>query len=239
MSDEAAALLAVLTDWAKPPADAIDKLPKPTKKENQKGRCNDCGGWHGLPAVHLDYVGHAWVTRALIQADPLWSWEPLAMNEAGEPLVVNAGGHLRMWIRLTVHGKTLPAVGTCPANKPEPEKELIGDALRNGAMRFGVALSLRAKDEWSDLGAQDSDAGGGGAGFPEEAVGTGVAPPASDTGDVDEQRRRIRAAKAQMTAAQKTFLQEWMTGEEIVPATATHAQLDAIEAECARILEAK
>lgn len=87
---------------------------------------------------------------------------------------------------------------------------------------------------------EDSGVGAGGDGTnAEEATGAGVAAPTPDTGDVDEQRRRIRAAKAQMTAAQKTFLQEWMTGEEIVPATATHAQLDAIEVECARILEAK
>jgi hypothetical protein len=71
----------------------------------------------------------------------------------------------------------------------------------------------------------------------EEAAGTGVATSSPDTGDVDEQRARIRALKADMTPAQKTFLQEWMTGEAIVPAAATHAQLDAIEAHCHKLLK--
>lgn len=145
-------LAAILTKWGNPPKDMVDKLPKPTKRDNKPGSCKECGGWHGLPAVHLDYMGHASVTRALIETDEHWNWEPVAFTEAGEPLISNAGGHLRMWARLTVLGKTILCVGTCPANKPEPEKELIGDMLRNGAMRFGIGLGLWAKDEWNDLG---------------------------------------------------------------------------------------
>lgn len=150
-------LAAILTKWGNPPKEMVDKLPKPTKRENKPGSCKECGGWHGLPAVHLDYMGHAAVTRALIETDEQWNWEPVAFTEAGEPLISNAGGHLRMWARLTVLGKTVLCVGTCPANKPEPEKELIGDMLRNGAMRFGIGLGLWAKDEWNDLGTSGSD----------------------------------------------------------------------------------
>jgi hypothetical protein len=85
---------------------------------------------------------------------------------------------------------------------------------------------------------EDSGEEVGGDGSPaEEAAGTGVATSSPDTGDVDEQRARIRALKADMTPAQKTFLQEWMTGEAIVPAAATHAQLDAIEAHCHKLLK--
>ena len=85
---------------------------------------------------------------------------------------------------------------------------------------------------------EDSGEEVGGDGSPaEEAAGTGVATSSPDTGDVDEQRARIRALKAEMTPAQKTFLQEWMTSEEIVPAAATHAQLDAIEAHCHELLK--
>jgi hypothetical protein len=142
----------VLDTWAKPPESMVDKLPKPTKRENKPGKCAECGGWHGLPAVHLDYMGHAAVRRALIEIDPLWNWQPVAFTEAGEPLITNAGGHLRMWIRLTLLGKSVLGVGTCVASKPEPEKELIGDALRNAAMSLGIGLSLWAKDEWTDLG---------------------------------------------------------------------------------------
>lgn len=44
-----------------------------------------------------------------------------------------------------------PVAGTCEDRKFEPEKELIGDLLRNGAMRFGIGLALWAKEEWADL----------------------------------------------------------------------------------------
>ena len=40
--------------YAQPDPATISKLPKPTKRENAKGKCDECGGWHGLPAVHLD-----------------------------------------------------------------------------------------------------------------------------------------------------------------------------------------
>jgi hypothetical protein len=47
------------------PKEVVGLLPKPYKKDSPKGKCKDCGGYHGLPAVHLDYVGHAAVTDRL------------------------------------------------------------------------------------------------------------------------------------------------------------------------------
>lgn len=234
MPDQQAARLGeVLRNWAAPPPEAIDKLPKPTKKENQKGVCRECGGYHGLPAVHLDYVGHAWVTRALIEADPLWTWEPVAWTEAGEPLITNAGGHLRLWIRLTLHGKTIPAVGTCPSSKPEPEKELIGDALRNGAMRFGIALSLWAKDEWADLGHENAGAGVAGS-TPVDEMGASQKPAPAPAPDL---KRVVEAARAQMTAAQKSAVREFMAANDIPSlAKATAPQLEQLADECERVL---
>ena len=125
----------------------IGKLPKPTKKDNPKGKCGECGGYHGLPAVHLDYVGHAATTDRLIQVDPEWSWEPMALGPNGEPLMTNGG----MWIKLTVAGVTRPGFGDGAT-----PKEVIGDAIRNAAMRFGVALDLWAKE---DLKGSDEAAG--------------------------------------------------------------------------------
>ena len=55
------------------PPHQISKLPKPLKRDAPKGKCNECGGWHGLPAVHLDYVGHAALTDRLLDADPAWT----------------------------------------------------------------------------------------------------------------------------------------------------------------------
>ena len=131
------------------PAHQISKLPKPFKKDAPKGRCTECGGYHGLPAVHLDYVGHAALTDRLLEADPNWSWEPVP-DPAAAGLPVAQGG---MWIKLTVCGVTRYGFGH-PDGKTggDAVKETIGDALRNAAMRFGAALDLWHK---GDLHADD------------------------------------------------------------------------------------
>lgn len=131
-----------------PPA-AVGKLPKPLRKDAEKGTCQTCGGWHGLPAVHLDYVGHAAVTDRLLQVDADWSWEPFALTANGLPALDGDGN---LWIRLTVAGTTRPGVGD-GANM----KERIGDALRNAAMRFGVALDLWAKEDISVTTASEDE----------------------------------------------------------------------------------
>lgn len=146
-----AELLAILDTWADPPASYLAKLPKPKQKDAQKGRCDECGGWHGLPAVHLDYMGHADVTEALIRLDPWWNWEPAAIDPTtGGPAIKVEGNRLVMWGRLTLRGVTRLGVGTCPKGKDDPEKELIGDMLRNAAMRFGIAVRLWSKADHLD-----------------------------------------------------------------------------------------
>jgi len=118
----------------------ISKLPKPKSKDAPKGRCDECGGYHGLPAVHLDYVGHAALTHRLLDVDPMWSWEPLAVDEKGLPLLDKDGG---LWIKLTVCGVTRLGYGDAQGKTgPDAAKERIGDALRNAGMRFGAALDL-------------------------------------------------------------------------------------------------
>lgn len=126
------------------PANQISKLPKPYKKDSPKGKCAECGGYHGLPAVHLDYVGHAALTDRLLDADPMWTWEPVA-DPASAGLPVAAGG---MWIKLTVGGVSRYGFGH-PDGKTggDAVKEVIGDALRNAAMRFGAALDLWHKGD--------------------------------------------------------------------------------------------
>ncbi|MBC7940053.1 MAG: hypothetical protein H7Z19_09875, partial [Chitinophagaceae bacterium] len=121
------------------PREVVGILPKPYKKESPKGKCNECNGFHGLPAVHLDFVGHAAITDRLLSVDPEWSWEPMALTTEGLPQLDRQGN---LWIRLTVCGTTRIGVGDGMSMK-----ELIGDALRNAAMRFGVALDLWSKDE--------------------------------------------------------------------------------------------
>lgn len=140
----------------------ISKLPKPTKAQTdavkadfKKGiRCTECGSWHHPQVVHLDYVGHAALTDRLLDTDPAWSWEPAALRD-GLPAFDNTGG---LWIKLTVCGVTRLGYGHA-AVKPNQdpgarEKEVIGDALRNAAMRFGAALDLWHK---GDLHATEGD----------------------------------------------------------------------------------
>ena len=126
------------------PANQISKLPKPYKKDSPKGKCNECGGYHGLPAVHLDYVGHAALTDRLLDADPAWTWEPVP-DPVSVGLVSAPGG---MWIKLTVCGVSRYGFGH-PDGKTggDAVKETIGDALRNAAMRFGAALDLWHKGD--------------------------------------------------------------------------------------------
>ena len=88
--------------------------------------------------VMLDYVGHAAVTDRLLTVDPEWSWEPMALTPEGLPALDHANN---LWIRLTVCGVTRIGVGD-----GKNAKEVIGDAIRNAAMRFGVALDLWAKE---------------------------------------------------------------------------------------------
>jgi hypothetical protein len=93
----------------------------------------------------LAYVGHAALTDRLLDVDPAWTWEPLALDERGLPALDEVGG---MWIKLTVCGVTRLGYGDAGAKKGgDAMKERIGDALRNAAMRFGAALELWHKGE--------------------------------------------------------------------------------------------
>jgi hypothetical protein len=147
----------------------ISKLPKETRaqidaRKDNKGlmvwKCDVCGGAHHKDATHLDYVGHAALTDRLLDIDPCWSWEPAGFTPEGLPAHDRNGG---LWIKLTVCGMTRYGYG-CADGKTggDAVKEIIGDALRNAAMRFGAALDLWHK---GDL-------------HPEEEPTTGEEPPA-------------------------------------------------------------
>ena len=135
------------------PAHQINKLPKPTKQQTDSlkadfklgKRCALCGGWHQPEVAHLDYVGHAALTARLLDADIAWHWEPAAVDTTGHPILDNAGG---MWIKLTVCGVTRLGYGHAGSKTGgDAIKEVIGDALRNAAMRFGAALDLWHKGD--------------------------------------------------------------------------------------------
>jgi hypothetical protein len=99
----------------------------------------------------LDFVGHADITKMLIEVDSEWTWEPVAFDADGLPAyrVENGMAHMAGW--MTIHGVRRLGIGSVMANKPDLFKELASDYLRNAAMRFGFCLSLWTKQEWDDV----------------------------------------------------------------------------------------
>jgi hypothetical protein len=147
------------------PENQISKLPKETKaqidarkadKNQMVFNCATCGGHHHKNAVHLDYVGHAALTDRLLDTDPAWFWEPAALTADGLPAFDSNRG---LWIKLTVLGVTRLGYGSADGKTGgDAIKEIIGDALRNAAMRFGAALDLWHKgDLHADEGEDATD----------------------------------------------------------------------------------
>lgn len=181
----------------------------------------------------LDFCGHAIVTDRLLTVDPLWTWEPVAFDSTGLPAYDAKGG---LWIRLTICGVTRLGYG----DGPDP-KQRIGDAIRNGAMRFGVALDLWSKQELEgDPNGGDAQASpvhtvqdfqakhGDPSGWPEAAK-----IPATDAAWMADWRHRLSVAankdayaelyrelKSQNVAGDctaddaDTLLQEWQAGKD-------------------------
>ena len=115
----------------------LAKLREPFPKE-QIGKLPKGG-------IQLDFVGHGYLTARLLDVDPLWNWEPVAVDGHGLPLLDEYGG---LWIRLTVCGVTRLGYGDAGGRKgADSIKVAIGDALRNAGMRFGLALDLWCKGD--------------------------------------------------------------------------------------------
>jgi hypothetical protein len=129
-TDNTQQLLEVLNKYAVPDPKIVGKLPK--------------GG------TQLDFVGHADITRILISVDPHWRLVPIAW-ENGRPAMNIVNDMATMWFELTLLGTSRLAIGSAKSNSPDLDKILYGDALRNGAMRFGISLNLWTKNEWEDL----------------------------------------------------------------------------------------
>lgn len=139
------------------PPSVIGKLPRVTCRrcrdlrgicdQHRPVNCRVCRNTAISEAhIHLDYCGHAAVTDRLLKLDPNWSWEPYGIDDRGLP--ATQGNTL--WIKLTVFGKTVPGFGDGASMK-----ECIGDAIRNAAMRLGVALDLWAKEDLGVVRAGD------------------------------------------------------------------------------------
>lgn len=137
------------------PADAIEQRPVVTCGaclsgscvDHEAKRCRTCKRTVSEQHVHVPYLGHAVITERLNEAAPEWWWEPLALDAQGLPALASAGG---LWIKLcipldqrTQHERVVTRLGYGTADRSGHQiKELIGDALRNAAMRFGCGLDL-------------------------------------------------------------------------------------------------
>jgi hypothetical protein len=157
----------ILQKYAVPDPSIVSQLPK--------------GG------IMLDFVGHADITRILIEIDPMWTWEPCGWA-LGRPDIHIENGIATMWGRLTLLGKTMIGVGSARADKADYEKELIGDLIRNISMRYGISLSLWTKSGWEDLGGTQKPAG-----RPQSSGTTQSASSSSGDSASDAQLRMIRA----------------------------------------------
>lgn len=120
--------------------DCADK--RATCQQHRKAQCPTCKNYVSSAHIHIDFVGHAAVTDRLdtVVGPNDWNWEPMSFTDEGTPRLDRAGN---LWIYLTIHGVKKPGVGDGSTSA----KELIGDAIRNAAMRFGVARDLWTKEE--------------------------------------------------------------------------------------------
>lgn len=184
----------------------IGKLPKGIQKGARKAACSLCNGFHEPAAVHLDYVGHAATTDRLLKADPAWTWDPLGVSPEGLPVLDRNGG---LWIRLTVAGVSRIGYGDADGKTGgNAVKEAIGDAIRNAAMRFGVALDLWSK---ADLHSFNDARGNNDA--PDESA------PEVTPGQA---RARIAELGASLGLSVQEIAQEfydWSQGQQITTAT--------------------
>src|SRR3990167_159419 len=176
------------------PAEMVGKLPRLTCKacresrsrvcdEHSKSKCSNCHNFISTAHIDLDYVGHAATTDRLLAVDPEWTWTALGTDERGNPAIVSGLGEpdepVCLWINLTVCGVTRPGFGS-----GKTAKIAIGDAIRNAAMRFGVALDLWSKEDLhADSGRADGLTANGQAplpsgGEPEPAPDTSFVAPA-------------------------------------------------------------
>ncbi|GAA3155463.1 hypothetical protein GCM10010449_85000 [Streptomyces rectiviolaceus] len=104
--------------------------------------------------IDLAYVGHAEATNRLLNVDPFWDWEPLTVDERGLPQV---DGYRGLWIRLTVCGMSRLGYGHAgDKTGGDAVKEIIGDAIRNAGMRFGMALDLWTSSDLEKIESGDA-----------------------------------------------------------------------------------
>jgi hypothetical protein len=100
--------------------------------------------------ITLDFVGHAEINRILIDVDVNWNWSPVEFVN-GRPAINETNGMATMWGYLTILGKTMLGVGSVRADKPDLDKELIGDFLRNAHRNLPVLSAQKTLNDSKQL----------------------------------------------------------------------------------------
>lgn len=146
--------------WCKACTDAVRSRQGKSCQNHRDSFCQKCKTTITQAHNCLTFVGHADARARLCEADPEWTWEPFEFPGTGALIVVD-GSPVGLWIKLTIGGVSKPGFGSVEKGKAEAMKELIGDALRNAALSFGVAWKLWAKGERTDANQGEGPAGNG------------------------------------------------------------------------------
>jgi len=132
--------------WCKACSSAVKNRTAKSCGEHAVAFCQKCKVKLTVAHTCLEFVGHADVRARLCKADPEWTWEPFDFPGTGS-VILSEGLPVGLWISLTVGGVSKPGYGSVDKGKPEAMKELIGDALRNAGLSFGIAWKLWAKGD--------------------------------------------------------------------------------------------
>jgi hypothetical protein len=142
--------------WCRRCSDVVRSRQGKSCAEHKVAWCKDCKTTITEAHVCLDFVGHADVRARLCETDPEWTWAPYEFPGTGS-LVLNDGQPVGLWIQLTIGGVSKPGYGSVEKGKTDAMKELIGDAIRNAGLSFGIAWKLWAKGERTgNAGEEDS-----------------------------------------------------------------------------------
>ena len=180
--------------WCKDCAAVVRNKAGKCCNQHQVVRCPKCKTSVTDAHTCLDFVGHADVRARLCDADPEWTWAPFDFPGTGS-LILSDGHPVGLWITLTVGGVAKPGYGSVDKGKAEAMKELIGDALRNAGLSFGIAWKLWAKGERSGGEGEGGQSGTAGDAWDKATP----APPRNGNGNGSQRGQVSRPAQPQAT----------------------------------------
>lgn len=205
MNEQGEALAAIPREWANPPEEILCHLERKNRNTGE--------------TVILDYLDHAQTRLVLTLVDPFWYYDFNAYGDDGLPRVRQIGETVYIGITLTVCGKSFPGIGSAQTSSPDVLKELIGDALRNAAMTFGIALGLWSKAEMLPTGSPLSP----------EPDPPAMSVPEPPSVSLEAHRGALRARIENLSASAKGTLRGSMASRRLSLLSAGESELDDID----------